>query len=91
MIKNFNLFKDKIWNFRYIPNSFSGYLFCKGNPIQNIWELFESSKDIEFFNDCDIIRYPSRKTPIIVLERLNFFLETIGKEPVEKVKGYINI
>jgi hypothetical protein len=82
---------NKIWNFRYIPNSFSGYLFCKGNPIQNIWELFESSKDIEFFNDCDIIRYPSRKNPIIVLERLNFFLETIGKPTVEKVDGYINI
>jgi hypothetical protein len=84
---------NKIWSFKGIPDSFRGELKCRLNPIEHIWNLFESSKDIEFLNDCDVIREPQnhRRKPIIVLERLNFFLETIGKPPVEKVDGYINI
>jgi hypothetical protein len=82
-----------IWSFKGIPDNFRGYLFCERNPIWNIWKLFESSKDIEFLNDCHIIREPETPggLPIVVLERLNFFLETIGKPTVEGVEGYINI
>jgi hypothetical protein len=84
---------NKIWSFRGIPDSFRGELICNNNPIYNIWKLFESSGDIEFFNDCDIIREPETPDgkPIVVIERLNFFLETIGKPTVKGVDGYINI
>jgi hypothetical protein len=84
---------NKIWSFKGIPDNFRGDLICSGNPIYSIWKLFESSKDIEFLNECDALREPETpgSLPIVVLERLNFFLETIGKDPVEKVDGYINI
>jgi hypothetical protein len=84
---------NNIWSFGGIPDSFRGYLDCTGNPIEHIWKLFESSGDIEFFNECDIVREPEtpHTLPIVVLERLNFFLETIGKPTVQKVWGYINI
>jgi hypothetical protein len=84
---------NEIWSFKGIPDNFRGNLYCFGNPIDEIWKLFKSSKDIEFFNDCHIIREPETPDgkPIVVLERLNFFLETIGKPTVEKVNGYINI
>jgi len=86
---NFN----EIWNFWGIPDNFRGELYCSGNPIEHIWNLFKSSGDIEFFNDCHIIRDPQtpHTLPIVIIERLNFFLETIGESPVEKVPGYINI
>jgi hypothetical protein len=84
---------NEIWSFKGIPDSFRGYLSCYWNPISKIYKLFNSSGDIEFFNECDIIREPEtpHSLPIVVLERLNFFLETIGKSPVERVDGYINI
>jgi hypothetical protein len=89
-----NCKKNKIWTFKGIPDDFRGNLYCSGSPIvEHIWNLFESSKDIEFFNDCHIIREPEHhlRKPIVVLERLNFFLDVIGKPTVEKVDGYINI
>jgi hypothetical protein len=86
---NFN----EIWTFKGIPDNFRGILTCIGNPIWNIWNLFKSSGDIEFFNDCHIVREPETPDgePIVILERLNYFLDVIGKPPVEKVEGYINI
>jgi hypothetical protein len=84
---------NKIWSFIGIPDNFRGGLLCEFNPIENIWKLFESIKDIEFLNDCHALREPETPDglPIVVIERLNFFLETIGKPTVEKVDGYINI
>jgi hypothetical protein len=83
---------NKIWSFGGIPDNFRGELYCSGNPIANIWKLFESVKDIEFFNDCHIIREPenSGDLPIVVIERLNYFLETIGEKKLG-IKGYNNI
>jgi hypothetical protein len=88
-----NFIDNEIWSFKGIPDSFRSELYCDLNKIWNIWILFETSKDIEFFNECDIIREPEtpHSLPIVIIERLNFFLETIGKPTVEKVDGYINI
>jgi hypothetical protein len=88
-----NFVDNKIWSFKGIPDSFRGEIYCKRNPISEIWNLFKSIKDIEFFNDCHIVREPETLDgkPIVILERLNFFLETIGKPTVEGVDGYINI
>jgi hypothetical protein len=52
------------------------------NPIDNKWD----NELMDFFNDLDIIRGEE-----IAIERLNFFLEEIGLDPVESVKGYKNI
>jgi hypothetical protein len=58
--------------------------FCLNNPIWEIWRLFQDHTKFEFFNDCDIIR----EDRVIILERLNFFLDYIGKRTVTKVGGY---
>jgi len=60
-----------------------GEFYCQGNPIAEIWNLFLDKSKIEFFNDCDIIQ-----DVVVILDRLNFFLEEIGKKPVKAVKGY---
>jgi len=86
--------RNKIWAFYGLSENFSTSSFeCEKNPIYTIWNLFKSSEDIEFLNDCDALREPENphSLPICYLERLNFFLETIGKPTVEKVDGYINI
>jgi hypothetical protein len=61
-----------------------GYFYCSGNPIWYIWNLFRDHTKFEFFNDCDIIR----ENRVIILDRLNFFLDYIGKETVTEVEGY---
>ena len=70
-----------------------GYFICDGSPLNEIWSLIKDefvnnwdNEQMDFFNDLDIIRGEE-----IAIERLNFFLEEIGKEPVESVKGYKNI
>jgi hypothetical protein len=84
---------NKIFSFKGIPDNFRNDFYCYGSPIWNVWILFQSSGDIEFLNDCDALREPETNggLPIVVIERLNFFLETIGKPTVEKVDRYINI
>jgi hypothetical protein len=57
---------------------------CEGNPIWYIWRLFEDYTKFEFFNDCD----PIRENRVIILDRLNFFLDYIGKKTVTEVSGY---
>ncbi len=79
-----------IYTFDNAPMYINGVFRCNGNPIFEIWNLFRDYDKIEFFNDCDPIRKVNGK-PAIILERLNEFLEGIGKEPVEKIEGYINL
>ena len=81
---HFDCTNNKITTFEQLPFSIGGYFHCAGNPINEIWELFKDYSKIEFLNDCDAIREPN----IIILDRLNFFLEEIGKPTVTKVKGY---
>jgi hypothetical protein len=81
---DFYCFNNKITSFDYLPFSIDGNFVCRYNPIYNIWKLFEDYSKIDFFNDCDPIREPD----IIILDRLNFFLEKIGKQPVGEVEGY---
>ncbi len=91
--EDFDCHNNKIASFEHLPFSIGGHFLCVGNPIYNIWKLFNDFSKIELFNYYDIIREVDGKPWIkeIVLDRLNDFLEEIGKEPVKKVKGYINI
>ena len=80
---------NKITTFEHFPISMGGYLWCVANPINEVWKLFEDYYKIEFLNDCDPIREPDdSEEPIIILDRLNYFLKEIGKPTVTEVKGY---
>lgn len=62
--------------------------YCFDNPVYRLWILFNDEDKIEMFNDYDIIRNEDSDEPIVVLDRLNAFLEEIGKPKVTDVKGY---
>jgi len=82
---------NKIKTFEYFPNYVKGYFRCDDNPIWEVWNLFRDTTKIELLNDFDIFRDEHTDTPGIIMDRLNDFLLTIGKKPVEKVYEYKNI
>ena len=68
-------------------------LVCGGNPIWNIWNIISpegkwDEDQMDLFDDCSVIQDDGEA---VAIDRLNFFLEEIGLEPVEGVQGYINI
>ena len=70
-----------------------GQLVCGGNPIWNIWNIISpdwkwDEDQMDLFEDISVIQDDGEA---VAIDRLNFFLEEIGLEPVEKVRGYINI
>ena len=69
-------------------SSIGGGFYCAGNLINEIWKLFGDKDKIELLKDYDPFRTIDGK-PTIILDRLNSFLEDIGKELVTKVDGYI--
>jgi len=72
------------------PQSVGGDFYCGDNPVYKVWMLFIDFSKIELLNDYDPVREVDGE-PAIILDRLNDFLVEIGKDPVEKVDGYINI
>lgn len=75
-------------------NTFVGFpttadmIFMMFNPIENIYKLFNDISKVELFNYYDIIRDDGQS---IVLDRLNSFLEDIGKDMISKyhkIPGY---
>jgi len=80
---DFDCCHNKIVTFEHLPYSIGGDFLCFGNPIYHIWKLFEDYSKIELFNYYDIIQ-----DSVIILDRLNVFLEEIGKRTVAEVKGY---
>jgi len=72
------------------PTSVGGDFYCDDNPVYEVWKLFKDLDKIEILSDSDIFREIDGK-PGIILDRLNSFLEDIGKEKVDGVKGYINL
>ena len=82
---------NNIKTFEYFPSSVKYNFYCDVNPIYEVWYLFHDTSKIELLNDFDIFRDEDTDKPAIFIERLNDFLLTIGKEPVEKVNKYKNI
>ncbi len=80
---NFHCSNNYIITFEHLPFSIGGDFYCIDNPIYELWILFEDYSKIELFNYYDIIQ-----DDVIILDRLNIFLEEIGKRPVKRVKGY---
>lgn len=60
-----------------------GNLDCHDNPINEIWKLFRDTSKIELLNSYDAIRGDS-----VILERLNEFLEEIGRSPITGLNNY---
>jgi hypothetical protein len=83
LLGDFDCQYNKITTFEYLPFSIDGYFHCDINPIFEIWRLFGDYSKIELFNDYDIIQ-----DDVVILDRLNIFLEEIGKPTVTEVKGY---
>ena len=81
---------NKLISLEGAPKSVGGDFYCHYNPIFEIWILFGDYSKIELLNDYDVLREIDGK-PHVVLDRLNQFLQDIGKDPVEKVNGWINI
>jgi len=70
-----------------------GLLFCSRNPIKNIWHIISPTLEwdedqMDLFEDLSVIQDDGEA---VAIERLNFFLEEIGRPTVEKVRGYINL
>ena len=68
-------------------------LFCGSSPIFNIWEIISPDRkwdedQMDLFEDLSVIQDDGEA---VAIDRLNFFLEEIGLEPVDGVDGYINI
>ena len=88
---SFYCYNNNIKSFEYFPSYVKDGFYCWNNPIFEVWKLFEDWTKIYLLNDFDIFRDEDTDTPSILMNRLNDFLLTIGKDPVEKVERYKNI
>jgi hypothetical protein len=88
---DFDCSDNNIKSFEYFNSYVKGDFCCDNNPIHEVWRLFKDTTKIELLNDFDIFRDEDTDEPSIFIDRLNDFLEMIGKDPVKKVEGYKNI
>ena len=87
----FECWNNNIKSFEYFPSYVKYNFYCDNNPIFEVWKLFKNNSKIELLNDFDIFRDEDTNNPAILMNRLNDFLLTIGKDPVENVDKYKNI
>jgi len=87
---HFHCVHNKLRSLEGAPESVAGNFVCFKNPVYKVWELFNDYSKMELLNDYDPFREVDGK-PAIIIERLNDFLQEIGKDPVEKVDEWINI
>ena len=85
-----NYFRSNIKTFEYFP-SFVKEFWCIRLPLCEVWKLFQDASKIELLNYFNIFRDEDTDEPAIIMDRLNDFLLTIGKDPVNKVDRYKNI
>ena len=78
-----NCHSNQIKTFEHFPKHVSDFS-CFNNPIGSIWNLFRDITKIELFNDMDIIQ----DDDVVILDRLNYFLEEIGKNTIKSISGY---
>jgi hypothetical protein len=88
---NFSCHDNQLWTFKGAPEFIRGNFYCYGNKISEIWNLFRIPKYIDWLNDHDAIRIDKDEQPYVILDRLNSFLEDIGKQPVARLKSYKTI
>jgi hypothetical protein len=87
----FDCRNNQLWTFQGAPEFIGGYFNCDDNKIWEIWKLFRIPKYIDWLNDHTAIRMGEDGEPYVILDRLNAFLEDIGKEPVRELRNYRTI
>ena len=81
----YNANDNNLTSFDGVPDKIKGGDFlCESNPVYEVWNLFLDYSKMELFIDLD----PIRDNKVIILDRLNEFLDMIGKPKVTSVKGY---
>ena len=65
------------------PNEIGGILYCEGNPIWDIYYLFDDHKEYQDSLDYNYLRGTN-----IVKSRFKEALEEIGLELPDKIPGY---
>ena len=93
----FNCSINNIYKLDFVPN-YKGALYISETPFFKVWKLIENAieKDYTLFDifiEDAIIRDPGYQgdesgLPIIILDRLNDFLDLCKLEPVDEVEGY---
>ena len=76
-----------IKSFEHFP-SYVKQFYCIHNPIFEIWDLFRDTSKVELLNDFDIFRDEDKELPSIFIDRLNDFLEMIGKKTIKTLPGF---
>jgi len=94
---SFNCSVNNIYRLDFIPN-YKGALYISKTPFYKIWKLIEDSieKDYTLFDhfiENNIFRDPGYQgdnsgLPIIILDRLNDFLDMCKIPNVEEIEGY---
>ena len=77
---------NNIRTFDYFPNIKAG-ISLRYNPVDELWSLFKDQNHVEYFNELDIIQEDGNA---IILDRLNYFLQDIGKKEIyeDDIKKY---
>ncbi len=73
------------------PDYLGGHFNCRGNMVHELWDLFRTKDDVELFNWYDIVIDEYTERPKVVLQRLNAFLDQVGKDRLENLKKYYHI
>ena len=88
--RDFDCSDNQLTTLEGCPSSIGGDFSCFGSPIYEIFKLFNDYSKVELFNYMVIVYDPEEgdPRPVIYLEKLNSFLEEIGKPPVTELKNY---
>ena len=86
-IKILNCSDCNIKTFQYFPEI--DELNMYGNPLSELWHLFDNVNYIEYFNELDIIIDDGET---VILDRLNYFLQDLGiDKEITSLKNYNTI
>ena len=88
---------NNIYRLDFLPN-YKGALYISKTPFYKIWKLIENSIEMDYslfdhFIENNIFRDPGYQgddsgLPIIILDRLNDFLDMCNLPNVEEIEGY---
>lgn len=92
VIVSFSCANNNIITFEGAPEQVGDEFRCDDNPIYEVWKLFKDYSKVELLNDYDALRIEKNEQgelkPVIIIDRLNEFLNDISKESVTEVTGY---
>ncbi len=77
---------NNIKSFEYFPSFVKDDFYCGVIQYMKYGNYLIDCTKIELLNDFDIFRMKIQMNHAIFIDRLNDFLLTIGKDPVEKSK-----